>query len=215
MTQEQLKKYSPYNAKNLTQDDLAEMEHFTKDDLKALAQEYPNTATTSPYLILKDKTKKDRQQIGQPATWKSLYELVKIGQTQFFAVTFKSLYKPGTTPLKSAPVQDLTNADAKKELKDATSKVVPMANTQKAVETKVETEKSAEQIAREEGAGLNDGSDSEDEKGDDEKKDDKPEKPLNKMNLVDLQAKYETVLGEKPEAGSTKAQLVAAIEAKK
>lgn len=209
MTQETIQKYSPHNAKNLTQDDLAAMEHFSKDDLKALAEAYPHSPTTTPYLILKDKAAGTRKQIGQPATWKTLYELVKIGQTQFYASTYKSLYKPGAPQLKSAPVQDLTNADAKKELKEAATKVVPIATATTAKETPPVKEKSAEQIAKEESEGI-------DGAGDDGSKETPPvkEKALDKMNLVELQEKYATVIGEPAEAGSTKKQLIAAIEAK-
>jgi hypothetical protein len=101
--------------------------------------------------------------------------------------------------LKVAPVQDLTNKEAKEELKQATTQTAT-ADTNASGGDNIG--KSAEQIAKEEGGGVDQGSKV------------TLDKPLEKMNKAELTAKYYEIFGEDPEEGSTNAQLKAAIQSK-
>lgn len=226
MTKEMLEKYSPYNAKNLTQEDLAEMASFTKEDVKALAEEYPNKNFPSAYLILKDKTKPENKQLFPLSTWKNFYELLKLNQSQFVAHSFKSIFRPKAAPLKAAPVQDLTNAAAKQELKTAGQQTanetkkpeVPPASDEQTAKQEEKKEVvveepvlTAEQIAAKEGAEISGAGEEGETQASKEVKPEEQEKPLNKMNLLELQGKYKQVTGEDADPSHTKAMLVAAI----
>lgn len=199
MTKEQLDLYAPANAKNLSPEQIAAMADFSKEDLKELAAAYPNNSHSSAYLILFERGVAANKQVGHPSTWNNLYQLIKMGGTKYYAASFRSIYKQA--PIGGAiakPVQkakDITNDEAKELLKGA--------GNQKAKEVKEGTGKAetAEEIAAREAREIGDGK--------------KAEKPLNKMNLTELTAKYKEVFeGEEPEPGSTKAQLIAAIESK-
>lgn len=138
--------YSPFNAKNLTQEQLAAMAEFSKEDLKALSENHNNGSGTA-YLVLKDKTKPDNKQTFPLSTWRNLYELHKLGQTNMIAFSYRSIFKDRQKSLKAVPVQDLTKEQAKSEL--------ATAGTQKAKADKAPAmSKTAEQVANEEGQGL-------------------------------------------------------------
>jgi hypothetical protein len=206
MEKETIDLYAPHNAKNLTAEHLAAMEHFTKDDVKALAQAYPNSATTSPYLILKEKGVAENKQVYHPSTWHNFYALVRMGTTKYYPISYKSIFKRSNEQNKTAPVQvakDLTDEQVKEELKKQGSAQTATEDTKPKVE-EGGTEKTAEQIAKEEGSGI-EGS----------KSDQVKEKPMNKMNMPELSAKFREVFGEDPEPGSTKGQIIAAIQSKK
>lgn len=117
MAPEEIKLYAPANAKNLTQEELARMETFTKADLKELAEAYPNVSNA--YLIMRDKTKADNKQTFPLSTWKNMFELYKIGQTQFVAHSFRNIFVKQKASLKTAPVQDITKDQALKAIKTA------------------------------------------------------------------------------------------------
>lgn len=219
MEKEFLDLYDPKNAPNLTPTQVAAMETFTKAQLKALADKYKNDPLVKPYLILKDTRKKDNQQIGQPATWPSLFALHEIGQTNFVAMSFKSIYDPKVKNLKQAKPQDLTASQAQKELKGG-NEAKPTTGLQTGGEQQLKA-KTPEQIAAEEETLVDDGKvhTLADGKGTgvqgDNGTEQKPvEKPLVKMNKAELSKKYEEVLKEVPEPGTTNAQLIAAIQAK-
>lgn len=203
MEKETLDLYSPANAKNLTAEQLEAMANFTKEDLKQLAAAYPNSNHVGGYLILFERGK--TKQIGHPSTWNNLYNLVKMGSTNYYAATFRSIFKPtapGSAPVK--PMQkakDITNEQAKELLKGANQQAKEVKEPKEPIDGE---EKTAAQIAAEEGKAL----------GGEKETPAKTEKPLNKMNLTELTAKYKEVFEEAPETGSTKAQLIAAIESK-
>lgn len=220
MTKEMLEKYSPTNVKNLTQEDLAAMASFTRDDVKQLAEAYPNQSTGTAYLILKDKTKPDNKQLFPLSTWKNFYELLKLNQTQWVAHSFRSKFKAQTAAVKTAPVQDLTNAAAKQELKAAATQTgkeekvptIPPAAGEQSAKPEDEKELTAEEIAAKEAAGIEGaGETTQTTTGEAAQNTGAEEKPLNKMNLAELQAKYKQVIGEDADPSHTKAMLVAAI----
>lgn len=210
MTNEQLEKYSPFNAKNLSDEEISAMAGFTKDDLKALAEKYPNKAGQTAYLLLYDSTKGKERQIAQPSTWENIYQLHKIGQTQFLVMTFKSRHNPAAKPVAVAKPQDLTGAQAKAELgkqpkATATAKPTNIATN---VDNKVQKLKeagadssneglTAEQIAAKEAQGIEGGA---------------QEMPLDKMGMDALKHLYEKELGEVPEDNIGKNKLIAAIK---
>lgn len=196
MEKEFIDKYSPFNAKNLSKEDLDAMAGFSKEQIKALADAYPNKASQVAYLVLKDKSKPDKGQVFPLNTWKGLSALHRLGNTNFIAISFKSIFNRKESNLKVAPVQDLTNKQAKEELKSATTQTATADNGTPGGSIG----KSAEQVAKEEGDGLD--------------KKVTLDKPLEKMNKAELTAKYYEIFGEDPEEGSTNAQLKAAIQAK-
>lgn len=220
MNQETIKKYSPYNAKELTREELAAMESFTKDDIKQLAEAYPNNSGTA-YLVLKDKSKPEKNQLFPLSTWKNLYELHKLNQTQFVAHSFRSIFRPKAATVKTAPIQDLTKDAAQNELKAAASQtgipekkpegLKPVPEQQTAKEEK-EPEKtlSAAQIAEQEGKEILTLEEESEATGSSENPGDE-KKPLHKMNLKELQQEFEAVTGNVPQPEMTKAMLVAEI----
>lgn len=206
MEKETIDLYSPHNAKNLTEEHLAAMEKFTKADVKALAEAWPNSTTTNPYLILKERGVPDNKQTYHPSTWHNYHALLKMGNTKYYPISFKSIFRPKTGTAKVAPLQvakDLTEDQVKEELKQqGVQQTASEDKTAKVVDGTI-NEKSAEQIAKEEGSGV------------DSSAAGVKEKALNKMNVAELTAKFKEVLGEEPEPGSTKGQMIAAIENKK
>jgi hypothetical protein len=84
-------------------------------DLKDLAERYPNEADQQAYLVLRDKNKGPREQAFPLSTWANLYELHRLGQTNYVAEGFRgSFNRSKVSEVSKAPVQDLT----KDELKD-------------------------------------------------------------------------------------------------
>jgi hypothetical protein len=94
MTKEQLlAKYNPANARNLSQADLDAMREFTNDQLKELAEAYPNSANRKPYLILFDNNVKEGKQLFPLSTWQNLYNVRKFSNMKnLMAHTFKEVF---------------------------------------------------------------------------------------------------------------------------
>lgn len=186
MQTDQIKMYAPHGAKSLTKEQLAAMADFTKEDLRDLAAAYPNSPNLNAYLVLKDTSKPDNKQVYPLSTWKNLYELHKMGNNKFIALSFKSIFtrKPAGK-LNVAPLQDLTKEQVKSELGD-------------------NKEKTAKQLAEEESFNF------------DEKPAGPLEfdKPLSRMNKQELTGIYITLFGEEPKASLKNAELVKAINKK-
>lgn len=108
------KTYNPKTAASLKKSDLDAMQNLTSEDISQLAKTYPNTASQNAYLVLKDKTKEDKDQIFPLSTWQNLHDLHKIGQTNFVAVGFKDAFDRPTDTVPTAPPQDLTGEDLTK-----------------------------------------------------------------------------------------------------
>lgn len=109
--------YAPQNSKQLSEEQIAAMQVLTLEELKELAAAYPNQATQIPYLVMKDTNKKDKDQTNPLATWQNLYEIRKMGLKNFVAISFKNIFHKEANVVKTAPVQDLTNQEAKEGLK--------------------------------------------------------------------------------------------------
>lgn len=106
-----IERFNPARAKELTVEDLAAMQGLTVEDLKELAKAYPNSPSQAAYLILLDTKKKPKEQLYSLSTWANLYNLHKLGQTHFAALSFKSVFNKSEQNLKVAPVQDLTTEE--------------------------------------------------------------------------------------------------------
>lgn len=113
--------YNPATFGSLSVEDTAAMQNLTIQEIADLAKAYPNTANGKTYIILKDKTKKDNQQLFAPSTWHNLAELHRLGQTQWVAYGPAKGFKP--TAVKTGPIQDLTNQEARQELASNISNV--------------------------------------------------------------------------------------------
>lgn len=115
MEQDFVKIYNPANAKNLTPEQIKDLQSLTDDQLKQLAEAYPNNQSGSNYLILKNVRLADDKQVFQTSTFPNLYNLrTRHNHKHFVAISFASImeYKGiknvKQTKLPSLPVQDLT-----------------------------------------------------------------------------------------------------------
>lgn len=105
--------FNPQNAAGLTTEQLAAMETLTPEQIAMLAREYPNPAIQNAYLVLKDTTKADKDQLWNLSTWQNLADLHRMGMKQFVAVGFRTNHiKQG---LRVAPVQNLGGLDLSEE----------------------------------------------------------------------------------------------------
>ncbi len=206
--------YNPANAKNLSESEIEAMKNFTREDITTLAQAYPNTATGGTYLVLYDKTKKDREQLYPKSTWKNLLELLKVGQIQFIPWTFASLFSKKRPGLKVADTQDLSNQEAKEEVKAA-------GNLTKAPDQNLSESKDSGSTANQGEAAAQDlkettetGKEAEGgtEKGSEENGGSEEGKPVvyneKDFNKAQLQAAYKEKFTEDPDNTWTKKELV-------
>lgn len=106
--------YNPATFGSLSDEDKAAMQNLTAAEIADLAKAYPNTANGKTYIVLKDKNKKDSEQLFAPSTWHNLAELHRLGQKQWVAYGPAKGFKP--TAVKTGPIQDLTNQEARQEL---------------------------------------------------------------------------------------------------
>lgn len=125
-------KYSPDNFRELSEADIAAMSALTFEQIGSLAKAYPNKANQRAYLILKDTKKKEKDQLYPQSTWQNLYNLLKLGQKSFIAISFKETFSKKQQALKVAPVQDLTGKEVKEAMKAMKSTPVSSAQPQKA-----------------------------------------------------------------------------------
>lgn len=178
--------FNPANAKNLTVEQVAMMETLTKAEIQALAEAYPNKPTQPAYLILKDTSKKDNQQLYNRSTWKNLWANRKLGQKHLVAISFVAIFDEKKQAPKVAAAQDLSPDQVKNELAKQGSAAAQTLAPDGGKEEKTNT-----------GGGN----------------EEKTEKPLNKMNKEELQAKYKAVLNVDADPALTKNALISAIEA--
>lgn len=119
MTNEELiAKYNPANARNLSQEDLANMRNLTTDQIRVLAEAYPNGARHKAYLVLHDTNVDDAKQMHNLSTWQNLYNVRKYsGLKNLVPASFRDIFtKP--QPSAKAPVAarsgNLKNVSARK-----------------------------------------------------------------------------------------------------
>lgn len=121
LTPEQIERYNPANAKNLTPEELAVLPGLDNDELKQLANRYPAQANGQAYLVLHEAGAKT--QIGKVSTYPALhslrtrhllkqYSIATFGVLQAKTTTSTASAKPGLTTGK---ITDLTD----KEIQDA------------------------------------------------------------------------------------------------
>ncbi len=117
LTAEQIERYNPANAKNLTPEELAVLPGLDNDELKQLATRYPAQANGQAYLVLHEAGAKT--QIGKVSTYPALhslrtrhllkqYSIATFGVLQTKTTTSTSSAKPGITTGK---IQDLTDKE--------------------------------------------------------------------------------------------------------
>lgn len=162
MTKEQLiAKYNPANARNLSQADLDAMREFSTDQLKELAEAYPNNANRKPYLILFDNNVKEGKQLFPLSTWQNLYNVRKFsGMKNLVAHTFKEVFtvarpqsriaanragsNAGKQTTTARKVVDLSAGEAADELKANLPKAPVKAMTARTAPEPSEDKKGAE-----------------------------------------------------------------------
>jgi len=136
-TQELIAKYNPANARNLSKEDLAAMRNLTTEELKHLAEAYPNGPRHKAYLVLYDNNVEEGKQIYTLSTWQNLYNVRKFSNLKNLVPhTFRDLFnkpqvsrasvnvsnRPGALQGMSArKVIDLSAKEAAEELKKNTA----------------------------------------------------------------------------------------------
>lgn len=119
MTQQMIDKYNPTKFRELNQSEIEAMRSFTMDDIADLAKAYPNKPSERAYLVLYNKQDQAKQ-LYPLATWVNVLALWKQGSTNYVPFNFASLHNSKSVKgmdVKVGPVQDLTNAEVKRELK--------------------------------------------------------------------------------------------------
>lgn len=119
MKQEMIDKYNPTKFRELSQADIEAMRSFTMNDIADLAKAYPNKPSERAYLVLFNKTDQAKQ-LYPLATWANVFALWKQGSTSYVPFNFAALHNSRSVKgmdVKVGPVQDLTNAEVKRELK--------------------------------------------------------------------------------------------------
>jgi hypothetical protein len=94
-----VKLYNPANAASLTPEQIEGLRNLTTDELKQLAQAYPNGSIQRAYLLIVDGSKPSTKQLPSLSTFQNLYNLrTKNGLKDYVAVAFKGAYKPVSQP---------------------------------------------------------------------------------------------------------------------
>lgn len=143
-TQELIAKYNPANARNLSKEDLAAMRNLTTEELKHLAEAYPNGPRHKAYLVLYDNNLEENKQIFTLSTWQNLYNVRKFSNLKNLVPhTFRELFnKPqvsrptvsvGSRPgglqgMSARKVIDLSAKEAAEELKKNAAAASTSAN---------------------------------------------------------------------------------------
>lgn len=118
MTKNYLDLYDPANAGNLTEQDVADMQNLTSDEINALAKKFKNRPSGNNYLILFNKQLAADKQLFPESTWQNLASLRdNNARPNFVAFSFKQIFnrKQGKAPggLPTAKVQDIKKEDLK------------------------------------------------------------------------------------------------------
>lgn len=111
-----IQKYDPKNSGALTQEDIDAMQNLTDDEIRQLANAFPNTGFAQNYLVLRDLNKKDGvNQVFPTSTWATFYNIrVKNKLKNYVAYTFKNLFIRPRMPIPvSGVIQDLTEQEIK------------------------------------------------------------------------------------------------------
>jgi hypothetical protein len=114
MEEDYLELYNPANAKHLTPEHLNNLQNLTIEQIKSLAEKYPNNARGGAYLVLKEKGAKNS--IYPLSTFQNLYNLIsKQGKKNYSIFTFRELFNRSTgakqPEIQLGKVQDLTKEE--------------------------------------------------------------------------------------------------------
>lgn len=107
--------YNPANA-GITQEETAQMQDLTDEQITQLAKAYPNNPRGNAYLVYWNKSLPLEKQLYPLGTWQNLANLRKLGRKEILAHGFyKTFFKPklGTKPIAVRTV-DLTKDEASK-----------------------------------------------------------------------------------------------------
>lgn len=89
-----VKLYNPANASALTPDELLGLQALDSNQIKELAQAYPNMTMQRPYLLIIDSRKPADKQLPNLSTFENLWNLrEKNAQRWFVAYSFRGVYK--------------------------------------------------------------------------------------------------------------------------
>jgi hypothetical protein len=106
--------FNPDNAATMPEAFLQFMPHLTGEQIRALAEAYPNKPTGNSYLVLMDSSKKENQ-LYPRSTWQNLFNLRRVGGTAaktMVAFTFASRFQERKNiSLSTSPVQDISNKE--------------------------------------------------------------------------------------------------------
>lgn len=106
-----VKTYNPANAAGLTPEQITGLQNLTVDEIKLLADAYPNASYPAAYLLIVDKSLKPEKQLPQLSSFPNLYNLItRNGLKNFGALNFKGNYKP----VRSAVAMPSRNITAKR-----------------------------------------------------------------------------------------------------
>lgn len=106
LTEEQIKRFAPKNARYLTDDEISIIQNIDDEELKQLANAYPNGVMGVNYLVYHNATEKRLQRLPQ-GTYQNLYNLrTKLGQKQWTISNFVVNSNPQPEPPK-APIQKI------------------------------------------------------------------------------------------------------------
>lgn len=132
MTNEELiAKYNPANARNLSNKDLEDMRNLTTDQIKVLAEAYPNGPRHRAYLVLHDNNVEENRQMNNLSTWQNLYNVRKFsGMKNLVPSTFRELFQ---RPAVSRPAVSSRAAAAKTA---SARKVIDLSPSEAAAELK-------------------------------------------------------------------------------
>lgn len=120
MDKEQLiELYNPSNSKSLTEENVKQLAGLSNEDLKVLAEAYPNKPTSNNYLVLKNTKLADDKQTYQLSTFANLYALrTRHNAANFIPISFRDIFQypsmkvAGTSIAQKAAPQDLTKQQA-------------------------------------------------------------------------------------------------------
>lgn len=118
-----LEKLNPANAKALSENEIAEAQTLTIEQIGQLAEKYPNKRYANNYLRLRNKRLPNEQQSFPLSSWQNLYSLVKgAGQSQFCFHSFLNTHLQMAVDISANVSQvpaDTTTAELKEIGSDA------------------------------------------------------------------------------------------------
>lgn len=114
-TPDLVKLYNPANAASLSPQDIEALQKLDSDQIRLLAQAYPNLTMKRAYLLIIDSTKPADKQIPNLSTFQNLWNLrEKNGQRKYVAYQYHGNFQPrniSTPKQRRQEVLDLSETD--------------------------------------------------------------------------------------------------------